>query len=1198
MKGLTVLRLLICYISIACVFTNAVQAQGYCGTGADLTSMRNVAVTDDDQQEIAVYDRFGNKYYAADFDIPSSPTARANDKCIAGGLFELKFLDVTRNNNDGFNHPTLGAARRQVICDVFADIAVLINEGKPGNNDLVRIWINESGSAMGSALGVASSYYSDPAFQDEGIMYNQTWLAIVTGEDPIKHFNVLQYQFSLGAPHGYMRIDFTKPLNVTTSGPPVAGQYDLYSVALHEAFHLLGIASAMDGDGTSSIGYTNLFFKFDEYLTFGNNPLLDVYTDLNGQCQTVARTDSTLLEQGCNTVYYNGINTTNLEVYSPTNWATGSSLSHFKCDPTGGCSIDYNTPATTVPATAPFPICMTPCIDETWIKRRPSIEEAGILCDIGYSLSNTYGANSSNAYSYYSNYPNCANVCIAAGTMDVKDAQGVNYAMLSGESITIDNVLDNDVGDDLHLSCISIIGGGGSISNITDTSFTYTGGAGYYGYALLSYKPVCGASGIGNFTYVMIRVTAAPLPLCTPGQCNLICHGDFEYAVPSHMHLLDMFTNDNDDHNSPDMYEYNGSRTVQIYRGILTANSTSSGPNVACGGLNTYPLPVQPGNKFMGISGAISNQECLYFELSRPLDPNKKYNFSVDATANIGSSCFGRLDVYLSKGRPCPDSMGLTWADCSRFNPVMVGSVNVNSVNWVNYSIDNITPDSAYQFLVVAGAGTYFPSNSPNYYSYADNFSLIEANQTHLRLNASTNSLTPCRGDQFTINYQVCIDSGLVPNNTPIEIEVITPAEISLLTAMPIVIPANSLTSVGGCSAQIPLSFSVNSSASVGAVYNIDADIIVGNGCLSTNVVRDGFGTEVTIASVEVVLPSVTACDSVEVNGVWFYNSGAMTTQSAGPNCDTTFTTQVTVGKTVRYSTSRIMGCDSVYYKGTWYYADETIVRQVPGPICDTTYYTEVYVSPSTITNTIVACDSAEVDGVWYYNSQTLTKQLPGIYCDTNIVTELTINNSYFHDRSLSVCDGVEINGQWYSTSQTVEDRYSSAVSGCDSVVTTYLVVSSIEATTTVWDNVITGPPNAHTYQWIDCSSGLLMPNATESAIKLPATGTYALIVTQNNCVDTSECVTVTVLVGMGDDPLLGDVRVYPNPVNSLLTIELPTSADQYRFELYSLLGQQVLHADIDHTQQIDVSQLQKGMYLYQLSNSSGGANVGKLLIE
>lgn len=1207
MKGIHLLRLTAVLLLCTVISVNDLVAQ----CSGDVTRQERWGVlrtvTEQEMMNIGqkrtVSDRFGNSYYPQELLLPSTPTSRANDICVAGNLFELRFIDVTNNTAEGFDHPTLGSARRNVLCSVFEDLAVLINERSPGNS-LVKIIIQESATSssgsMGSALGIASPYYIDNAFHDHGIVYNEIWKVINTGESTSQNFPGVFFGLSGGQPHGFMKINFSRDLALNINGLPDAGEYDLYSTVLHEALHMLGVASAIDKNGGSVVATvgagSKLYTKYDTYLKYNNASLLNLLTNSTNSCQYIAYVDSMDLVAGCGEIYYNGINTSVLEVYAPNTWTGGSSLSHFKCYTTTACDTGYYSPATMVPAAPPFPICMTACIEKQWVKRRPSFEEAGVLCDIGYSLNSTYGADSTNPYTYYNDYLLCSPVCLAGSVNDTADAQGDKYTMLSGESITITNVLHNDVGADLSISCLDIIFGDGTITNLTDTSFTYNGKPGYYGYALISYKAVCGTDGIGSHAYIFIDVRAQPLPECIPAQCNLICHGDFEYAIPRHMHLLDLYTFNGDKYNSPDLFEYDGVRTKMIYRGILPADITSYGGAAGCGALVTFPTPIAPGNKYMGISGASSNQECLSFELSRPLDPTKTYDFSFDGNIHT-STCLSELKIYLSENAPCSDASDLDWNNCPGFNPVLIGTIELTSSNWSKYSINGIAPNANYKYLLVAGDGSSQPTLVA-YYLYADNFSLKEVDQTHLSLTGSTHALDLCRGDQFSINYQACVDSGLVPNNSSIELDIIAPPGIDVLTPMPIVIPANSLSSVGACTAQLSVNFEVSSSATIGANYSLDANILSGDACISTNVVRDGFATGITIASVEVFQTSINACDSAWYNGAWYYETDTLVTYSVGPTCDSSFITAINIGKSELYYTAPIHGCDSVYWNGNWYFESANFIDQSTSGFCDTTFVTELLVGHQVyINNQYSACDSIEFEGVWYTNSQTINEQLPGPLCDTFKTTVIEIGAAITLSRSLTACKGVEIGGVYYNSSQTVVDVVPDQLGICDTTRTTYLVVTTIDTSIMLNGSTLQASTSGHGFQWYDCANGFTpIQGATNAKLNLTSNGSYAVVVSVNNCSDTSECINVTT-VGLQNISIEG-IRIYPNPATDALRIDLPNGSSAFNLTLYSLLGQTVLQTQLDKSGPIDVSAVPSGMYLYNINNEKGAHKIGKLLIE
>ncbi|MDA3867305.1 MAG: YCF48-related protein [Salinivirgaceae bacterium] len=66
-------------------------------------------------------------------------------------------------------------------------------------------------------------------------------------------------------------------------------------------------------------------------------------------------------------------------------------------------------------------------------------------------------------------------------------------------------------------------------------------------------------------------------------------------------------------------------------------------------------------------------------------------------------------------------------------------------------------------------------------------------------------------------------------------------------------------------------------------------------------------------------------------------------------------------------------------------------------------------------------------------------------------------------------------------------------------------------------------------------------------------------------------------LSGMSSDVTIPNVAVYPNPVSGMMTVELPTNAQNVEIKLFDIVGKCVLNAN---TKELDVSNLASGVYL------------------
>ena len=142
---------------------------------------------------------------------------------------------------------------------------------------------------------------------------------------------------------------------------------------------------------------------------------------------------------------------------------------------------------------------------------------------------------------------------------------------------------------------------------------------------------------------------------------------------------------------------------------------------------------------------------------------------------------------------------------------------------------------------------------------------------------------------------------------------------------------------------------------------------------------------------------------------------------------------------------------------------------------------------------------------------------------------------------SESICSDSYISpsGQVYMTTGMYNDTIINA-SGCDSVITLDLTFNTIANTlVTNGGNVlsINGNPIGTTYQWIDCNGNTILPGETNEDFYPNYNSTYAVIINNNGCIDTSACVTVS-KIGL-EEVSASDVSMYPNPItNNTLNIK------------------------------------------------------------
>ncbi len=112
-------------------------------------------------------------------------------------------------------------------------------------------------------------------------------------------------------------------------------------------------------------------------------------------------------------------------------------------------------------------------------------------------------------------------------------------------------------------------------------------------------------------------------------------------------------------------------------------------------------------------------------------------------------------------------------------------------------------------------------------------------------------------------------------------------------------------------------------------------------------------------------------------------------------------------------------------------------------------------------------------------------------------------------------------------------------IRGCDSVIHVNLTIVSPDTSIRMDQGVIRSNATGATYQWINCDDGNSpLEGETHQTFTASADGNYAVIVSQNGCIDTSACLTV-VMTALPDNTFKHNITLYPNPTDGTFTIDL-----------------------------------------------------------
>jgi len=197
-----------------------------------------------------------------------------------------------------------------------------------------------------------------------------------------------------------------------------------------------------------------------------------------------------------------------------------------------------------------------------------------------------------------------------------------------------------------------------------------------------------------------------------------------------------------------------------------------------------------------------------------------------------------------------------------------------------------------------------------------------------------------------------------------------------------------------------------------------------------------------------------------------------------------------------------------------------------------------------------------------------------------NSVTPV-VSSSYqvvYASTTVSSCGSyVSPSGNYTWTSSGTYNDTIPAANTCDSIITIHLTVTNINTNVNQNGNVLTAQQPGASYQWVNCNNNYaVIPGATAQSFTATANGNYAVIITLNNCSDTSQCVNVTGVAINEWKSIISEISVYPNPNNGSFTIFSP-----YRKNLYltDVMGRKIKNIDFSNSDRVLINDLENGMY-------------------
>ncbi len=330
--------------------------------------------------------------------------------------------------------------------------------------------------------------------------------------------------------------------------------------------------------------------------------------------------------------------------------------------------------------------------------------------------------------------------------------------------------------------------------------------------------------------------------------------------------------------------------------------------------------------------------------------------------------------------------------------------------------------------------------------------------------------------------------------------------------------------------------------------------------------------------------------DSVQVGSNWYSMAGTYyDTLTAQAGCDSVIITQLMVGTPdTTYDTATICAGDSIMFGGQWRSMAGTYSDTLTNMYgCDSIALFTLYVNPDPVvhdTAAICSGDSVMFRGRWISTVGVYFDTAYGANsCDTIFIFHVMPAPPVMHAMNASICDGETyvFGGKSLTQPGTYYDTVTST-QGCDTIHVLTLTVTKVRTALNIYHDTIFALATNAQYQWVMCDSTGYTPisGATMSYYAPTQSGSYAVIITQNGCTDTSACIPI-VVAGIGNVSSNAHVRMFPNPTSHLLNIDVDPSVGPEAVEVHDLTGKRVMHRIVNGRSRItfSVAHLPAGMY-------------------
>lgn len=204
------------------------------------------------------------------------------------------------------------------------------------------------------------------------------------------------------------------------------------------------------------------------------------------------------------------------------------------------------------------------------------------------------------------------------------------------------------------------------------------------------------------------------------------------------------------------------------------------------------------------------------------------------------------------------------------------------------------------------------------------------------------------------------------------------------------------------------------------------------------------------------------------------------------------------------------------------------------------------------------------------------------------------INGHSVNSASVTTC-GSYLFGEGVLTQSGPYTAVFQTAAGCDSTVNLTLTVIADFNVEISFNAGVLSASQGNSFQWYNCSTGAIIPGATNSTYIPQEIGLYGVVATLGDCSDSTEvCFEVTQLnIDNESAPML---QIYPNPANQ--TVHINHLAPNTEIQLINQIGQ-VVHTQLtsESATSLDLVSMPAGVYFIRAWDQNGAIKMERLIV-